>query len=148
MKVVLLEDIKKLGQKGDTVEVANGYARNLLLPRGKAELATPSAVARAEKVKADRRKVLEDLRQTHLDLKAKMDGLKLEMTLKVDDKGKVFGSITTKDIADALKKGGFEIDKSEVLLASQIKALGEYEIEVEFSTHIKSKLKINVTAEK
>ena len=148
MKVVLLEDIKKLGKKGDVVEVANGYVRNFLLPRNMAELATVSAISRAETVKKEKLQAVESLKKSHLDLKTQMEGLNLEMSLKVDDKNKVFGSITVKDISDVLKKNGFEVDKSDILLDTPIKALGEYEVQVEFSTHVKFKLKINVTEEK
>lgn len=145
MKVILLQDVKKLGLKGDVLEVAEGYARNFLFPRKLAVEATPGQLKDLEQKKlAEARKkaqVMEEARQ----LAKKMETLTVRLGTKVGEGGKLYGAITSKDIADALKNQfGIEIDKKKIDLESSIKSLGVYPVIVKLHPEVKAKLQVHV----
>lgn len=130
MKVILQKDILKMGAKGEMKEVADGYARNYLFPRGLAIEATASRVAELEK-----RKKKKDLKESQEEESArrsaaKLDGVCIDFEAKAGDQGKLFGSITSADIAQALKEKGFDLSKRQVVLEEPLKSLGEHDIAI------------------
>ncbi len=148
MKVILKERVKSLGEKDDVVEVKDGYARNYLFPRGLAVEANEgnmervksrkkAEAGRAQKEKEEAEKVCKKLRDITLEIKAKAGG-----------KGKLFGSVTSMEIAEALNKSyGLNLDRKKILLDEPIKSIGEATVEVRLYPGISAQLKINVTAQ-
>ena len=140
MEVILKEDVAKLGHKDDIVTVKNGYGRNYLIPQGIAALATPSAKKRAHK--------LEKIKQDAVELAAKMDGLSLTIGAKASSTGKIFGSVNTIQIAEALGKQGFDIDRKIILIKEEsIKELGKYTATVKLHREVKVDINFEVVAE-
>lgn len=145
MKVILLKDVKDLGKAGDLVNAKTGYARNFLLPKGDAIEATPGNLA---KWKEDQ-KLLEakkaEEKQAALDLKEKLESLSVVLQGKSGEGGKLFGSITSKDIADGLKKQHkLEVDKRKIEMKDNIKTLGTVEVDVRVYADLTAKLKVEV----
>jgi large subunit ribosomal protein L9 len=146
MKIILLEDVKTLGKKGDVKEVAEGYARNFLMPKKLAQMATQTAIKNAKTAKAKEKeeetKILEKLRGIAGNLKGK------EITLKAKEKkGKLFGSITPKEIVQALKKEGFDILEKSIIIKGAIKKVGEHEVRIELDKEIDVAIRVNVQGE-
>ena len=148
MEVILLESIANLGDLGDKVTVRSGYGRNFLIPQKKAVPATADNLEafearRAELEKAEAEKLA--LAQTRAE---KINELSITIATKAGDEGKLFGSITVRDIADACVAKGVEVEKSEVRLPEgPIRELGEFEIDVHLHTDVDSVLKLEVVAE-
>jgi large subunit ribosomal protein L9 len=148
MKVILKEDVKNLGEKNSVVEVKDGYARNYLLPKGLAVEANKGSLSRvthekeARKVKKD--KELESAR----DLANKINNTAITITTKAGENGKLFGSITSMDIALKLKENlNVDIEKKKINISEPIKSLGEYEIEIRLYTKVNALLKVVVVGE-
>lgn len=148
MKVILLEDVKDLGQKGDLVDAKTGYARNYLLPRGLAVEGTKENMKKWEadqKSKDEKRKAEEE---AALKLKEEIEKLTIQLKAKGGEGGRLFGSITSKDIADALKKQGkIEIDRRKIELSDNIKSGGITVVDVRVYPEITAQLKVNVDIE-
>lgn len=148
MQVILLEDVKKLGQKGQVIKVAEGYARNFLIPKGLAVEASKGKLKDLEKqneVKAAQRKKAEDEARA---LGQQMEGLKLVIPTRVGDAGKLFGAINNKDIAEFLQnKHGFKVDKKKIILKAPIKALGEYGITIKLHPAVQVQINVEVVPE-
>ncbi|PIP27974.1 MAG: 50S ribosomal protein L9 [Candidatus Moranbacteria bacterium CG23_combo_of_CG06-09_8_20_14_all_35_22] len=143
MKIILFQDIKSLGKKGDIKEVAEGYARNFLFPKKIAQIATESAIKQME-IQKEREKSLELAKNIELkSLAEKIKGKKIVITAK-EKNGKLFGSITIKNIEEALKKEGLNILPSSIIIKEVIKKVGEYEIEIKLTEKIKEKIKIEI----
>ena len=145
MKVILNQDVKGKGKAGDIVNVSDGYARNFLLPKGLAKEANASNLnsANLSKKAAQHRK--EQEKQAAIALGEKLKGMTVEVKGKAGDGTKLFGSITSAEIADAIKDAtGYEIDKRKVVLNSSIKELGEYEIGLRIYQEMLINMKINV----
>lgn len=148
MKVILLQDIEKLGKKFDVKEVADGYARNFLLPQKLIKLATEEALAQLEAEKEAAVQQAETELKEVEEIVAQLDGQEIEMSAKADGNGKLFGSINEAKIAKALKDKGFKISKKQVKLIEPIKEAGEYDdITIEFPHGLEAKIKIIVTEE-
>ncbi|MEN8251980.1 MAG: 50S ribosomal protein L9 [Patescibacteria group bacterium] len=147
MKVILMEDNKNLGKKGDIVKVADGFAFNSLIPQGIVKPATDKTVAELEKNKAMQEKENEEkIEQTKKDAK-KIDKKKVTITSKAKD-NKLFGSITTKEIADALaNEHGVKIDEKNILLDAPIKELTTKEIEIDYGSGVKAGVIVTIAAE-
>ena len=147
MKIILREDIASLGQAGETVNVKDGYARNYLIPQGKAYPATRSysRIFDEEKKLKDNR----DARETAQAeaLAAKLGNLSLEASVKVGEDDKVFGAVTAADLAELLAEKGYEIDKRDILLEEPLKALGIYNVPVKIAAEIKAEIKVWVIKE-
>lgn len=144
MKVILLKEVKKVGKQFDVKEVADGYARNLLFPKGLAEPATESALAQLEAKREVAAKQAElDLKVTE-EMVAQIDGQEIEMTAKAGDDGKLYGSITPLKIVNLLKEKGFEIKKNQVKITEPIKEAGEHEITLELDHGLEAKIKLIV----
>ena len=148
MKVILLENVEKLGIKGDIKEVANGYARNLLIPNKKAIMATKEEIAKLEKQKQVEAQQAEQELSRYQEVATQLDGLELEILAKVGEEGKLFGTITANQVVEKLKEQGIEIQKNQVKLTDPIKELGEYEINIVFPHNLEAKIKIIVAGEK
>jgi len=148
MKVILLKDVKGTGKKGDVIEASDGHARNFLIPRKLAKAATDGNVKEQKhiKVKEDERKANELAKAK--ELAAKISELTVEIKSKSGEGGRLFGSITSKDVADALnKQHKIKIDKKKLVMDGAIKELGVKEISVKVFPKVAGKLKVNVTAE-
>ncbi|MCS6847096.1 MAG: 50S ribosomal protein L9 [Anaerolineae bacterium] len=134
MKVLLLQDVYNLGQAGEVKTVADGYGRNYLLPRGLAVLATPSAVKRAERIK---QAAIEKRAREKADIEALaqvLSGMTLTFNVRTGEKGKLYGSITSAQIADAIAKHlGSEFDKRKVALREPIREVGTYTVPIRLS---------------
>jgi large subunit ribosomal protein L9 len=147
MQVILREDIDKLGKIGDLVKVAEGYARNYLVPRQKAIEATPKnvhAMDHAKKMVSDR------LRKMKKEATADADRIKaLAITIKAKsgEEGKLFGAVTTMDIAEAMKAQGVVVDKRKIVLDEPIKRLGDHTITVKLHSDVTADFKLSVIAE-
>lgn len=143
MKVILLSDVKGTGKKGQILEVSDGYARNCLLKKKLAVEATASALnENAQKKAAEEKRIAEEIAEAQV-VKEKLEKSVIDIGVKCGD-GKMYGSVTTADIAEGLKKQGIEIDKKKVVLKENIKALGVFEIEIKVYAGISAKVKVNI----
>lgn len=147
MQVILLDNIRSVGQLGDLVKVKPGYARNFLIPQGKAEPATEENLARFKTRRAELEK---QAAQTLSAAQKRAEGLaNLTVTIaaRAGDEGKLFGSLGTRDIADAVTKAGVTIEKSEVRLpAGPLRAVGEFDIAIQLHSEVSTTVKVVVTA--
>ncbi len=147
MKVILRKDFEQLGKIGDLVEVKNGYARNFLLPRQIAYVATKGNIKALEEEKkqyAKREiKQLEDAKT----MAAELEKVSITIPVKVGEEDKIFGSVTTQMIADALKEKNYNIDKRKIILDEPIKALGIYEVNIKLHNDVNTIVKTWVVRE-
>ncbi|MBQ1631113.1 MAG: 50S ribosomal protein L9 [Firmicutes bacterium] len=144
MKVILLETVRGSGKAGEVVNVSDGYARNLLIPKGLAQEATPQNMARLKKTQERIAKKLAEDRESAERLAEILANTQVEIKAKAGEGGKVFGSVTSKDIADALNAQGFDIDKKKIKLDGPIKELGVTTVEIKLFNEISGKVKVNV----
>jgi len=148
MKVILLQDIDKLGKKNEIKEVADGYARNLLIPKKMAVLASKSEILKLEaQKKIDAENAEKELIRFQ-ELASQIDGFDLEISAKAKDDNKLFGAITSAIISEELKKNNFEIDKDQIKLKEPIKEIGDYKVQIEFPHNLEAKIKVIVIEEK
>ena len=147
MKVILLEAVRGSGKSGDVVNVSDGYARNMLIPRGLAVEATPQNVKQLEKKKEAIAKNFAENKAAALEMKKKLEEITIEVKTKAGKNGKVFGSVTSADIAEALQAQGFDVDKKKIQLDSPIKATGTTDVNVKLFTEVSGKVKVNVVSE-
>ncbi len=147
MKVILLQDVKGQGKKGEVVDVNEGYARNFLVKKGLAEIATATKLndISQKKSAADFHKA-EEVKATKL-LAEQIKGKSFTVKIKAGQNGKVFGSVTGANISDALSAAGYEIDKKKIVLIQPIKTLGTYDIDLKLMEGISSKIVVTVVAE-
>lgn len=147
MKVILLESVKKLGAKGDVVDVSDGYARNYLIPRGLAVAADESNVKQLQHEKSVEKRREERERQEALELKAELEKLVLKLQMKSGEKGRLFGSVTPADIANGLKKqAGIKVDRRKVELGDPIKSVGEFPVAIRVYPGVTAQLKVVIEA--
>ncbi len=145
MKVIFLQDVKGKGKKGEVKDVAEGYARNFLIPRGLAEPATPSNMKKLEQQKKAVQKKEEQEKAEAQQLKEKMEALKLTIQAKAGEGGKLFGSITSKQIAEELKKHHkIEIDRRKMQLDEPIRTLGVTEVPIKLHPDVQAVLRVQV----
>jgi len=146
MKVVLLSDIKGTGKKGELVNVSDGYARNFLFPRKLAKEADAQALTELRNAEQSRlHKIAVETAQAE-ENKKKLEGQILNMTAKAGQGGRLFGSVTSKEIANEIKQRyGLDVDKRKIVLDSDIKAFGTYNCEVKLYTGISAKVIVEVT---
>mgnify|MGYP000102849299 FL=1 len=148
MEVILLEKIGKLGGLGDKVNVKSGFGRNYLLPQGKAVAATEDNVAKFEERRAELEKAAADKLATAQARAEELNELELSVVAKAGDEGKLFGSIGTRDIADAITAAGVEVAKSEVRLPEgALRTTGEFEINVQLHSEVFAAVTLQVVAE-
>ena len=147
MKIILLQDVKGQGKKGEVIDVNEGYARNFLIKKGLAEAATASKLNDINmKKSASEFHRAEEIKATQAMAK-EINGKTFTVNIKAGQNGKVFGSVTGADVSDALKAAGYEGDKRKVVLTSPIKTLGQYDIELKLMEGISAKIKIDVQGE-
>ncbi len=148
MQVILLEKINHLGELGAVVKVKDGYARNFLIPQGHAKRATKAAIAEFETRRAELEKAQAERIAAAQDLAAKLNGQVIEIASKAGVDGRLFGSVTNADIAEAIDKLGFTIKKSQVRTPlGAIKSVGEYPIVIGLMTDITAEVIVKVVAE-
>jgi large subunit ribosomal protein L9 len=148
MEIILLQDINKLGQKDDIVHVKNGYGTNFLIPNGYAIAATPSAKKmHAENLKQRAHKE-EKIRVTAQEMASKLADVNLIVGAKTSSSGKIFGSVNTIQIAEALKEKGFDIDRKNITLPEdQIKEIGKYKAVIKLHREVKVEVGFEIVAE-
>ena len=146
MKVILKEDIKNVGYKDDVVEVKDGYGRNFLIPQGKAKLASESALKMLAEDIRQRGFKMDKLKKDAEALSEKLEGSSITISTKAGSTGRIFGSITTLQIANALKDKGFEVDRRKIV-ADDIKELGTYAANVNLFKDITANISIEVVGE-
>lgn len=149
VEVILLEKIRNLGILGDKVKVRPGYARNCLIPQGKAVYANKDNLAKFEERRAELEKRAEERRQKALERQAQLNAMGgITISCKAGDEGKLFGSVGTRDIADAIVKKGVEVEKREIQLSEgSLRMTGEYDITVDLESDVVAIVKLNIVAE-
>lgn len=147
MKVILLKDMNGLGKIGDIVDVKKGYGRNFLIPRKLALLYTKAAEAIFKELQNQETLRKEKIKKSALKLKERLETLSLTMCVHAGEDGKIFGSVTNKDISELLKKEGYEIDKKNILIAEEIRELGVYSVDIDLHPEIKAKVKVWVVSD-
>ncbi len=143
MKVILLADVKDVGKKGDVAEVSDGYGKNFLIKKGFAKAATASNVHEAEQKKAAQAFHKAEEVKALKELAATLDGKSVPVKIKVSENGKVFGSVTTLHVSEALSKLGFDIDKKKIKMDS-VKNLGSYPAEIRLMEGVVAKITVVV----
>jgi large subunit ribosomal protein L9 len=144
MQVILLERIGRLGQMGDVVTVKDGFARNYLLPQGKALRATDANRKRFERDRAQLEARDLELKSEAQAVSTKLDGQSFIVIRQAGDSGQLYGSVSTRDIAAAITEGGFSIERRQVMLDRPIKALGLHEIRISLHAEVSPRVTINV----
>ena len=148
MKVILLEDVKALGKKGDMVEVNNGYARNFILPKKLGVEATGKNINDLKLQKANQEKIAQEQLDAAKELGKKLEEGKVTISIKTGDGGKAFGSVSSKEIASAVEEQmGLKVDKKKIQLKEQLKTLGTHMVPVKLHAKVTVELKVNVTEE-
>lgn len=148
MQVILLEKVANLGQLGDVVKVKDGFARNYLIPHGKARRATPENLAEFGKRRAELEKTQAEALAAAQEKGARLDGLSVQIAQKAGVDGKLFGSVTNFDIAEALAKQGFEVAKSAIRMPQgPLKMVGDHPLKVALHTDVVVTVTVSVVAE-
>ncbi len=145
MKIILLEDVKTLGKKGEIVNVNDGYARNFILPKKLGMEATNKNLNDLKLKKANEEKVAQKILEEAQELAKKLEAGKVELSIKVGEGGRTFGSVSSKEIAAALKEQmGYDIDKKKIQMKDAIKTLGTHGVPVKLHTKVTAELKVIV----
>lgn len=147
MEIILQEDVEKLGNRGQVVTVKDGYARNYLLPRKLALTASPSNMKRLEKMRAAFAKKEATERESAQQQAAQLATVKLALSRKAGENDQLFGSVTSGDIADALKAQGYEIDKRKIQLTDAIKTVGEFSVTLKLYRDVTATVQLVVSRE-
>lgn len=147
MEVILLEDVKKLGKKGDIVKVSDGYARNYILPKKLGVEATKQNLYKLQLEKEAEEKRQKEILEEARELAKKVEASSVRLKIKTGEGGKTFGSISTKEIAAALsEQTGLEIDKKKIQLSEPIKNAGTYMVNVKLHSQVNAEMKVVVEA--
>jgi len=148
MQIILMEKVVNLGNLGDLVKVKDGYARNFLIPQGKAKRATPAAKAEFEAKRAELEKVAAEKLAAAQAVAEKMEGTVVSITRKAGVDGRLFGSVTNHDVAEGLEALGFKVEKSDVRMPEgPLKMIGEVELTVALHTDVVAAIKVAVVGE-
>ena len=148
MKVILLEDVKTLGKKGDIVDVSDGYARNFILPKKKGVEASAANLNTLKLKKANEEKIAQENLEAAQALGTQLEQAAVTIKIKAGEGGKLFGAISTKEIAAAIKaQHGLDVDKKKIVLDNPIKELGGYEVKIKLHKDVAAKLKVTVVEE-
>jgi len=148
MQVILMEKLANLGNLGDVVKVKDGYARNYLIPQGKAKRATEENRKTFELRRAELEKAQAEALAQAQERGAKLDGLMLKIAQRAGPDGKLFGSVTNHDIVDALKAQGFEVERAQVRMpAGALKQVGEFALQIALHTDVVVKITVSVVGE-
>jgi large subunit ribosomal protein L9 len=147
MKVILKTDVKGLGREGDLKDVKDGYARNFLLPTGKAVIADKGAVANWDRHRAQREERDRALRSDAEATAERLNALRIEIPVKAGERGRLFGAVTSHQVAAAINREGVEIDRHDLHLREPIKALGDYKVDVRVMPGVDAVVSVSVVAE-
>lgn len=147
MQVILMKELENLGEVGDVVDVKPGYARNYLVPRGFAIRATKSNLARIEEEREHLVAAAEREIEKATELAGEIEGQSLNFPVRAGEEGKLFGSVSSSDIADALADKGIDVDRRTVQLAEPIKQLGTYKVPIRLSAEVQPEVTVWVVAE-
>jgi large subunit ribosomal protein L9 len=147
MKIILKESVPDLGKMGDTANVADGYARNYLIPRKLAIEATPQAIKLFEQGAVKRAKVLAKEKAEHQLVADALNSTPITITVKTGEEDKLFGSVTVADVAAALKAKGFEIDRKKIVLGNPIRSLGNFTVSIKLHPEISASVQLTVVKE-
>jgi|SRR6056297_1462491 len=148
MKVILRKDVEKLGKEGDLVEVADGYGRNYLIPKGAADEATPENVRVLKRRKKEEARLAEDKLEDAQEYAENLKKVNVLIKIKAGENGKLFGSVNTKDIAEALEKDHkIKIDKRKIELEEPIKNTGDHMVNVKLHPEVKGQVKVTIEGE-
>ncbi|RME49202.1 MAG: 50S ribosomal protein L9 [Chloroflexi bacterium] len=148
MKIILTENLPKLGEVGDICEVADGYARNYLLPQGLAIVATEGALKQVDNLKRQEARRRERVRDDAIAFKEVLEGLSLVFAAKVGETGRLYGSITSGDIADRIEEiTGHEVDRRKIILDNPLKQLGTFQVPIRLLPEVTAQLTVVVEAE-
>lgn len=147
MDVILTENVKNLGTIGEVVKVKPGYGRNYLVPQGLAVEASEAKLKEVEHHKRQLNRKAEKLSQEAADVKARIEAVECTFVHKASEEGKLFGSVTSMEIAENLASQGIEIDRRKILLEQPIKELGEHAIDIKLNAGVNAIVKINVISE-
>ena len=148
MQIILMEKVVNLGQMGDVVKVKNGYARNFLIPQGKAKRVTEAAVAEFEPKRAELEKAQAEILAAAQARAAKLEGLMVQISQKAGMDGKLFGSVTNVDIVDALKAQGFEVEKAMIRMPEgPLKQVGDHPLTVALHSDVLAQITVSVLGE-
>jgi large subunit ribosomal protein L9 len=147
MKIILKEDIKKIGKMGQIVDVANGYARNYLVPKGLAVEASTKNIRSLEHEKKIIQEKAKKLKDSAQDIASRISSMTLTIKAKAGEEEKLFGSVTTMDIAEALLNEGLDIDKKKISLEEPIKRLGSYSVQIKLHSDVSVPLNIQIIQE-
>ena len=145
MQIILMEKVLNLGQLGDVVKVGNGYARNFLIPKGKAKRATPAAIAEFEAKRVELEKTQAEILAAAQAEAAKLDGLMVQITQKAGIDGKLFGSVTNADIEEALKAQGYQIERSMIRMPQgSLKQVGDHPLAIALHSDVVANIVVSV----
>ena len=148
MQVILMEKVHNLGGLGDVVKVKDGFARNFLIPQGKAKRATPANLKEFETRRADLEKKANEQLASAQERGAKLEGLKIDIAQKAGVDGRLFGSVTNADIAESLGKQGIEVKKAEIRMPQgPLKHIGEFPITIQLHSDVLAHITVHVVAE-
>lgn len=147
MKVILLKDVKGSGKAGDIIEVKEGYARNFLLPRGLARAADAAGIelVRRKKTQEESKKKAE--LEAAKKIAEELSGTEFSLSARAGESGKLFGSVTAKEISDALKAKGYDIDKRKIEIEAPIRATGSHNAEIKLAPGVSAKITVNVDSQ-
>jgi large subunit ribosomal protein L9 len=149
MKVILLQDVKSLGKKGDTIEVNDGYARNYILPKKIGVEANGANMNDLKLQKANQAKVEKEQLEAAKELGARIEKLSVTVGIKVGEGGRAFGAVTGKEIAKALSdQHNITVDKKKIILSDSLKSVGEFDVPIKLHTQVTAELKVHVEPEK
>jgi len=147
LRIVLLKDVERVGRAGEIVKVANGFARNFLIPRGEALLATDANLAHFESRRRQHEAAAEREKKAAEALAQELEKASLTIQARVGEEEKLFGSVTAQNIADLLKEQGHDIDRRKIELEEPIRALGVYNIEIRLHPEVRATIKLWVVKE-
>ena len=147
MRIILREDVENLGKAGEIVKVADGYGRNYLIPR---QLALPANVRNMKALEHDRLVIetrAKKARKTAEDVAASISGMSLSVSARAGEEGKLFGAVTSRDIAEALDAKGIKVDRKAVQLEEPIKQIGDYKVKIRIAAEVVPEISVSVIAE-
>lgn len=147
MQVILKEDVQNLGYKDDVVTVKDGYGRNYLIPQGKAVIASSSALKVLAENMKQRAHKMEKIKNDALALAARLEGVSLTIGAKTSSTGKIFGSVNNIQIAEALEKAGFEVDRKVIYIKEAVKEVGSYKAQLKLHKDVSVEVPFEVVSE-
>ncbi|MCK5084358.1 MAG: 50S ribosomal protein L9 [Candidatus Pacebacteria bacterium] len=148
MKVILTKDVQNLGNIGDIKDVANGYARNFLIPGGYAAIATKDTIERSEEMKLKKEKQAEEGLKTAEELSKRLESVSITIKAKADESGKLYAAVKSKEISKALDDKGFKIDEDKVVIKESIKAIGDHEVIINLDHGLEIRIGVIVKSDK